>query len=200
MSGEIRYRESFRASVWVSLTLLGGSVVVAFHPATRETLGGPAIGTFFLGFFASLLTYGFHRYGRIEVTSTHLRVGQERIPVAELDATYGCRDARTALTTEARSAMQDGFMTAAHRAQDVAARGHGVRLVGGAWGGTAGQRQVVVRDGSGTLLAIGTWRPDRAREAIAQVLADAGGDGHRPPPPPPPPPPAAPPPPPPAVP
>jgi hypothetical protein len=175
VSGEVRYRESFRASVSISLVVLGGSVVVAFHPATRESLGGAAVGTFFLGFFASLLTYGFQRYGRIEVTSTHLRVGRDRIPVAALDAGYGCRDARAALSRNARSAMQDGFMTAAHRAQDVAAREHGVRLLGGAWGGTAGQRQVVVRDGSGTLLAIGTWRPDRVREAITEVLGRSGG-------------------------
>ncbi len=149
--------------VWVVLAVMAlGTAIDAVVRNPGDALSIVVAGTTVL-IPVGLYVASKRRYGRLEVTRDTLRIGKERLPLADLDP----EPLEEQAAGQRYTGTPGGWF--GDRASDV-------RVAGGAWGPAVGDRYVIVKvRGQPGYAAVPTADPPRLARLLADLVSEAGG-------------------------
>lgn len=150
MAEDVIHREfhTLRWMAWALWTLFTTLVVIA--AVNDYPLNGGLVLVAIILFFISQPLAAIHRWNRIELTPSRLRVGKETFTPADFDFSFGVQPPLVLSPGEERRIEEEWKLPP----------GHELRIAGGSWGRRRGTSMVVLREtDSRQIVAIFTRRP-----------------------------------------
>lgn len=165
MTGTVRYRE-FHTLRWLTWGLGGISVVLLVYSILEGApLGGWLVLGAFVGFFAAQFLAAIHRYNRITLTDTTLRVGKETFERSDFDFTFGVQPSLVLSPDEEERVAEEWKLPPDHE----------LRVAGGGWGRRRGTTMVVLREANtDRVLAIFSRNPEKLDAVLTEWLEMPG--------------------------